>query len=201
MDASKIKEATDIRATLRFPEAVTKHFAFFEKWGLNCIHAESTIVRYSLNGVNVNIFIGRHSFMIDAEFQKHNSDLMFYFIDLLRLFSCPEATTYRCYQATTAESVSRGVEILSNIFRRRLTVDMLTDNTLFSRLGKQREENARAWYRRMEVERLRLQLANAWEKRDYRAIVGVSSRIDVTIWSQTEKLKIDYAKKRLFEHK
>ena len=195
-----MNKESDIRAILRFPEIVIKHFAFLVEWGFECIHVESTIVRYATKQININIFIGRHSFEIDVEFQKHDDRLLFCFYEMLLLLSCPEANTYKCYAATTAESVAYGVEILADLFKKRLTADVFDDNALFTRLEKQRNENARVWHRNMEVKHLRLQLDEAWKKRDFCAIIECAAFFNVGELTKSEIAKINHAHKRLSEH-
>jgi len=196
MDATKLNNKADIRAILHFPEAVGKHFAFLEGWGFKVIHVESTIVRYASNNVNINVFIGRSSFAIDAEFQGHNSDLIFYFIDILRLFSCPEAKTYRCYQADTAEGVACGVEILSDVFKKCLTANMFADVTLFSRLENQRNHLAKQYALKTELSQARQTVEYAWQKKDYACIVAVFKPLR-SVLTASELLKLEYSEKKL----
>ena len=64
---------------------------------------------------------------------------------------------------------------------------------------KQCKANMKRMAENEKMNHMRIQMAEAWAKRDYSAIVDISSHISKEILSQPELLKIDFAQKRFFK--
>ena len=193
MDAAELDY--NIRKPLRFPEEVLVRFSFLIEWGFKCFHTEPTIVQYMSRKACVNIFLGRRSFEIDAEFQKDLNSTAFGMGEMLRLLSYPEADNYRRYASDTVNGVARGVEILSDIFLKHLTADVFYDKHLFEKLEKQRDVEINSWCKEMKKEHLRLDLENAWKKKDYHTILECAESLKGVELLKSEIAKINYARK------
>ncbi len=187
------------RQQLNFIEIVRSEFSFLPDYGLRCIKAEPTIVRYESSTVFLNIYHGRISFEIDAEFGQirwfRNSQSYSVF-ELIHLINPEDAEKYRNYSASTPEDVIAGVKRLGAILRKNADTFLKGNKSIFTKLAKQEKELSNKFATEILSRQVRPKAEEAFRRRNYAKATKLYESIESEL-SAAERKKLAYCRKHL----
>lgn len=188
------------REIFNFIEVVRYEFSYLSSYGFQCVKEEPTFVRYESETTFLNIYHGRSSFEIAAEFGwlKHDSQL-YNIYELMRLSDPEEAERYRKrrnYIAIRPETVVTGVKRLSSVIKRYSSPFLNNDSTISAKLAKQQKEIINRFADEILSSQVRPKAEEAFRRKNYAEVVKLYESIESQL-SMVERKKLEYCRKRL----
>lgn len=119
---------------LGFVGAVLKHFAFLTNAGFKVDALKPTLVTFSSIDCSINIYFGRSSYELGFVLQRAGQE--FQLVEFIRLADPQQAKAYQNFQASTAESVAKGVASLAKLVSQFAAPALKADPSIFERLAQ-----------------------------------------------------------------
>lgn len=182
------------RAELRFPDLVLKHFVFLKSYGFLCTRNEQTFVRFESPPLFINVYHGRSSFEIGAEFGRigKEDEQPYPMSALLEVAGIPTAKEYRDYATHSLDGVNDGLGKLAKLFHEHIGL-IFKNESIFQSLKEQRNARARDFAQEINLLQMRRKLEGAWQTKDYAKVVELLNPWRMAI-TPIEQKKLEYAK-------
>jgi len=197
MDATKLNKDRNL---LFFIDTVVFHFSFLKNWGFSCVEKNLFNVKFQSKNCMIIFYHDERSYEIEVKFQKPEQIEDYSIFELLKLLKLNNVVEERLFVASSFENVVHGVKLLSNIFQNNFKKCIFKDINLFIQLHNQRVEINKIYYKKMEIEKFRLCLQKAWDKKDYKLVIESAKTINEKDMFQSEIAKICYARNKIKEH-
>lgn len=188
------------RHRLGFAASVQSAFGFLvSKYGLRCLRAESTFVRYQSERVFVNIYHGRASYELGFEVGQLpeypcQPERPFRLGEIIQLAGAEQETGYTFLQASSEERVRRLVPELADLVQRYAGPALDGDPETFQQLAEVRSERSRQLVREAELGRIRHRAEEAWRAKRYALVAALYESIPNDL-TRVERAKLAYAKR------
>ncbi len=184
------------REQFNFIEAVRPQFSWLSTYGFHCVREESTFVRYESNTSFLNIYHGRSSYEVDAEYGELSDSQSYPVYALIRLSDPKEAENYRSYTAITPDAVMAGVKKLSTILKKYAESFLNDAPNIFGKLAKQQKECAKELALEVLSKQVRPKAEEAFRNKNYVEAAKLYESIESEL-STSECKKLEYARKHL----
>ena len=190
------------RELLGFKEEVLSSFEFLTKeYGFHCVRSEPTFVRYESENVFVNVYHGRASFEIGVEIGKlitepNQEEEKFYLGEIMELQGVRKNVGYTFIQASTKERVKRFVPEIAKYVKKFPVKVLQGDEDTLKKLRELQTQISQQYFKEMELSQIRQKGDKAWHERNYAEIVKLYEPVQSDL-SPSEKMKLEYAKKKL----
>jgi hypothetical protein len=187
------------RDQFNFIEVVRSEFSWLTKYGFRCTKASATFVRYESATTFLNIYHGRSSYEIGAEYGQllFSDDFKAYSVsELIRLSSPKEAEKYRNYIAIKPENVVAGVNRLSELLRKYGRTFLNDTPETFLRLAKQRNEISRKFSMEVLSRQVRPKANQEFKNKNYAEAARLFESIKSEL-SAAELKKLEFCRKNL----
>ncbi len=191
------------RWKLGFKDVVVSNFAFLESYGLECVQAEATYVRYESSRVFVVVSHGRGSYELNVEIGRHDGprkDSGFRLDAVLGWKNAPERKlVFRrtpLFESQTREGVQEMVPTMAALFRKYADPLLRGDESAFKsfddyctieshRLGEHYRPGTTRWKADL-----------AFQQKDWQQVIEAYESIRDDL-SQTEEAELAYAQDQI----
>lgn len=189
-------KARFIRAELRFSDLVLNYFKFLKTYGFLCAKSEQTFVRFESPPLFINVYHGRSSFELGAEFGRIGKDeeQPYPMSALLEVAGIPTAKEYRDYATHTLDGVNDGLDKLAKLVREHIGL-IFKNESIFQILKEQRNVRAKNFAQEINLLQMRRELEGAWQTKDYPKVVELLTPWCMAI-TPIELKKLQYAKEQ-----
>lgn len=194
------------RSRLGFIEAVSSCFGFLcADFGFGLAEQCSTLARFESDRVVVHVFHGRGSYELGVEIGLRSADadaVRYSLREVIKLDHDPVAVGYGGFQASSVDSVSRLVPMLSELTQRYAPAALRGDPAVFDQLAVQRTRESRELTDSYVAEAIRERANDAWERGDFAAVIRAYAELDALSsveMTRSETARLGYAQRRLEE--
>jgi hypothetical protein len=188
------------RWQLGFTEAVKLSFDFVKKYGLKPVQEEVTLVRYQSEKVILNVYHGRGSYELGAEFERVGfSGEKFSLHDTMKWAKAVgkvEEIPTGGYQASSREVVQMLVAQMAELVKSYAEPLLQGDAETYQALREQQSSDAAEYTREVHLRAVRKQAETAWQDKDYEKLLGLYSDMQGEL-TPSEFMRFQYAEKQL----
>lgn len=191
------------RWKLGFKEAVLKGFEYLGSYGLQCVEADVTYVRYDSSKVFVNVYHGRGSYELNVEIGRHDGprkDSPFALDAVLGWKRAPERKLLNrenaLFQSDTREGVQERIPQMAALFRKYGDSLLRGDEEAFKSFDEYCTIDSIRLGERYKSGTTRWRAGRSFETRDWKQVVDSYESIRDDL-SQTEEAQLAYAKDQL----
>lgn len=186
------------RVRFGFANAVQNAFGFLARYGFSCEESEVTLVRYRASDREIRLYHGRGSY--EVGFEARFDRILGHFSMYCLLTACGHSSrTSEIYIAGSSiermqESIERYARLAEACLDAVLRGDRVTiDDVVETHALLQREAR-----NRIVIEQTRREIAPAWKRGDFGAVVGLFEKLArCTVLSPAEQKKLAIARSKL----
>lgn len=195
------------RGRLGFARVAVQEFGFLLKFGFELVEVSDTLARYQNDRRVVRVSHERGSYELGVavgrwvDIDGVRREQAFPLQDLVALQRNPSEVGYGGTSATTAESVSKFLRQLA-MWTREFAAPLLRNGDVwFERLSHENAVRAEAERDGFRASQLRSRAQDAWQRREFGAVVNAYSEIDRELLAvelrPSERGRLDYALREL----
>ncbi|MCB1984645.1 MAG: hypothetical protein H6936_06935 [Burkholderiales bacterium] len=185
------------REQFNFIEAVRSEFSYLSDYGYSCVKVEPTIVRYKSDTAFLNIYHGRISFEIAAEFGQlkwYGNSQSYSVSELIRLSDPEAAKKYKNYAAHSPDGVKAGVKRLSVLLKKYADNFLNGTPCIFAKLSEQGKELIEEFAAEVLLRQVRPEAEEAFRNKDFVKAARLYASIESEL-SAAERKKLAYSRK------
>lgn len=194
------------RSKLGFKDAVLSSFTFLSGYGFRPVRAEPTFVRYeaarpsSGTSMFLNVYHGRGSYELGVEIGLCGQDQATLTLPLLVEWAARDQGgvpgQQTTFQVSTRDGVKRFVPKLAELVQKYAKPFLEGDIKAYQSAAEHVRRGSALYEKHMQLQRVREQAETAWHDKDYEQVVNVYEPFREDL-SQSENMRLEYAKKRL----
>ncbi len=181
------------RVKLNFLEEARKAFAFLSDLGFSEIDAQPTLICYQNDGVEVDVYHGKHSYEVGAGVAAFGA--RYSIAEIIRHLDPQVGKHFRYSAATTPEGVVVALADLSLLVKRYGRAALNGDEELMAALAKETISHSEEYALDVLEEQLRPLANEAFREKDYVRAFELYSRIKDRL-NPSELKKLTVAEKR-----
>ena len=188
------------RWQLGFAEAVKSSFSFVKNYGLKLVQEEVTLIRYQSEKVILNVYHGRGSYELGAEFERVGRPReKFSLYDMLkwakRVGKIAEIPTGG-YQASSREAIQGLVAQMAELVKKYAEPLLQGEAETYQALRQQQSSDAAEYTREVHLRAVRNQAEAAWQNKDYETLLSLYGDMQGEL-TPSEFMRFQYAEKQL----
>lgn len=164
------------RKRLGFQDTVKSNFRFLERYGLELVESNSTLVKYESSRVFVRIYHGRVSFELGVELGEVSDPLekavsIFDVVDAEGASDREGLSGHTVFQVSSKKDLEELMPKLSSLVQKYAGPLLRGDRHAYERVREHQSRKAARETREVQLTAVRRKAEAAWQKRDYARLI------------------------------